>query len=88
MVQSSNTLGLGMTDSARRMPDDILADIGTHCQGNGRPFSEMLALLHEVIEDINSSWILALEDREVDHVDIGNAVSTVLSYIVNHYGEA
>ena len=76
-----------------RPPDEILNDFGQGMRGQADV--DMFGLLHEVIEDIQSSYRLAMEatrdqPHNVDRIgmDIINEVEgTVSDYVTNHYGE-
>ncbi len=72
-----------------RTPDQILDDFALAAQGK-LGTEAIHALVWEVITDISSSYVLAMNHElwlEVDRNRLRDITTTVLDYAGNHYGE-
>jgi len=69
-----------------RTPDEILADFDAAFLGETDvSLSNMRDLLWEIIEDVNNSWMLAVQAHSPLTAYL--AKQTVNDYLANHYGD-
>lgn len=82
------------TNRAPRTPADILDDIEAACGATSEfeataasPGVDVMELVFEVIDDIRSSFVLAMESAGVADAQLREVVATVGDYVANQYGD-
>ena len=69
-----------------RTPDEILTDYDRGCRGEAD--IDMREILWEIIDDIRSSYALAMECHErIDDQTAHDITITVEDYLANSYGD-